>query len=66
MTEISQAHRPMTDCGHCWAGRNGLADRDGDWRVVICEECDQSWPCPESSDSAATNSGLAKGSDEGL
>ena len=50
MTEISQAHRPMTDCGHCWAGRNGLADRDGDWQVVICEECDQPWPCSEASD----------------
>jgi len=45
-----QAHRPMIDCGHCWAARNGLADRYGDWQVVICEECDQPWPCPEASD----------------
>ena len=40
------AHRPMIDCGHCWAGRNGQADRNGDWQVVICEECDLPWPCP--------------------
>lgn len=42
---MSDLHKPMEDCGHCWAERTGHPDRDGDWGVIICEECDELWPC---------------------
>ena len=52
--EIRQAnnemHRPMIDCGHCWAGRNNKPDQEGIWGVVICEECDEPWPCTAARD----------------
>lgn len=38
-------HKPMEECGHCWAERTGHPDREGDWGVIICEECDELWPC---------------------
>jgi len=40
-------HRPMVECGHCWAERNGKPDPSGDSEIVICEECDKLWPCPD-------------------
>lgn len=44
-------HKPMLDCGHCWAYRNDIPDLDpsGHWEIEICEECDKRWPCPDSS-----------------
>jgi hypothetical protein len=42
---MNDPHRPMNDCGHCWAERNGKPDQQGEWQVTICEECDEEWPC---------------------
>ena len=41
-------HRRETDCGHCWAEANGQPDPKprGQWTVVLCDECDELWPCP--------------------
>lgn len=40
-----EEHCPMVDCGHCWAERNGQPSRGGVWSVVVCDECDEPWPC---------------------
>lgn len=40
-------HRPVEDCGHCWAEAHGEPDpRPHDrWVVTVCDECDELWPC---------------------
>jgi len=38
-------HRPVEDCGHCWAEAHGEPDpRPHDrWVVTVCDECDELW-----------------------
>ena len=44
---VRNLHSHGTDCGFCYAGAHGLPQPEGHTSIVeVCDECDESWPCP--------------------